>query len=151
MKTARLLWLFFFLGASGLTTLPALGATGYDVFLTNKERDNRPLDERMTRFDCSDRIFIVVIAAGVGVGEHELKVRWLDPTGEQRELTRFPFQGDPIANHVWAWLQLHGPTGAIIGQMFDPSFGMEEFIGDWTAEVFIDNRQVASRQFQVLC
>ena len=93
----------------------------------------------------------MVIAAGLGQGEHELKVRWLDPTGEQRELTRFPFQGSPIANHIWAWLQLHGPTGAIIGQMFDPSFGMEEFIGDWSAEVFINNKQVASREFQVLC
>ena len=121
-KTASLAWLFFLF----LVTATTHAATGYDIFLTNRMEGGKPAEDRLTRFDCSDRIFIVVFAAGLGEGEHELKVRWLDPTGEQRELTRFTFQGSKIANHVWAWLQLHGPTGAIIGQMFDPSYGMEE-------------------------
>lgn len=146
-KTASLAWLFFLL----LVSQAAHSATGYDIFLTNRMEDGKPAEERISRFDCSDRIYVVVIAAGLGEAEHELKVRWLDPTGEQRELTRFNFQGARIANHVWAWLQLHGPTGAIIGQMFDPSFGMEEFIGDWSAVVFINNKKVSTQKFQVLC
>ncbi len=152
-KAARTIWLLFscLLAASLCAFTPAHAARGFDIYLTNVEKDGRPQDERMTRFDCSDRIYVVVIAAGLGTGEHELTVRWLDPLGEQRELTRFPFQGSDIANHIWAWLQLNGPTGAIIGQMFDPSFGMEEFIGDWTAEVQINGKVVSEQKFQVLC
>ena len=125
-------------------------SVGYNIFLTNQENNNQPLDEPMTQFDCSDRIFLVVIVAGLEQENHELKVRWLGPGGDQRELTRYEFLALPVTK-IWAWLQLHGPTGAIVGQMFDPSFGMEEFIGQWTAEVFIDGEKVSLQQFQVLC
>jgi len=123
---------------------------GYDSFLTNQVENNQPLEQRMDKFDCSDRIYLVLIVAGLSRESHELKVRWLDPHGTQQELTRYDFDGQR-ANKIWAWLQLNGPTGAIIGQMFDPSFGMEEFIGDWHAEVFIDGDKVASEPFKVLC
>ncbi len=123
---------------------------GYDIYLTSKEVNNQPGEERQTEFDCTDRIFVVVIAAGLSLEKHELKVRWLDPTGEQKELTRYQFDGLSVTK-IWAWLQLNGPTGAIIGQMFDPSFGMEEFIGDWHAEVYIDNKKVSLQPFRVLC
>lgn len=123
---------------------------GYNIFLTNQENNNQPLDEPMTQFDCSDRIFLVVIVAGLKQENHELKVRWLGPAGDLRELTRYEFRALPVSK-IWAWLQLHGPTGAIVGQMFDPSFGMEEFIGEWSAEVYIDGEQVSLQQFQVLC
>lgn len=125
-------------------------SVGYNIFLTNQEKEDQPLDQPMTQFDCSDRIFVVVTVAGLKQESHELKIRWLDPLGAQRELTRYNFQGLPITK-IWAWLQLHGPTGAIVGQMFDPSFGMEEFIGEWKAEVFIDGEKVSVQQFQVLC
>lgn len=131
-------------------TVFAEQTVGYNIFLTSKEDNNQPLDEPMTQFDCSDRIFVVVIVAGLAQEDHELKVRWMGPGGDQRELTRYTFQGLPVTK-IWAWLQLHGPTGAIVGQMFDPSFGMEEFIGQWNAEIYIDGKQVSLQQFQVLC
>ena len=106
-RTASFAWLFFLL----LFAEAAYPVTGYDIFLTNRMEDGRPAEERINRFDCSDRIYVVVVAAGLGEGEHELKVRWLDPTGEQKELTRFNFQGSRIANHVWAWLQLPRSNG----------------------------------------
>lgn len=112
--------------------------------------NSRPSEEQLTRFDCSDRIHLVVVATGLSQETHSLKVRWIDPHGEQKQVTKYDFQGLPITQ-VWAWLQLHGPTGAIIGQMFDPSFGLEAFIGDWEAIVFIDDKEVSHQKFQVLC
>ena len=123
---------------------------GYNIYLTNELVDNRPAAEPMTRFDCSDRIHLVLTAVGLSLESHELKVRWLDPQGNQKELTRYKFTGIAITQ-VWAWLQLHGPTSAIVRQMFDPSYGMEQFIGEWVAEVYIDGKQVASPAFRVLC
>lgn len=123
---------------------------GYDIFLTNKADNNQPLNQPGNQFDCSDRIYVVVFAAGLSTDSHELKVRWLDPTGELRELTRYQFKGKP-ATKTWAWLQLDGGSAAIVGQMFDPSFGMEEFIGEWKAEIFINNERVSEKPFRVLC
>ena len=104
----------------------------------------------MTAFDCSDRIYTVVEAQGLALGKHELKVSWVDPAGIQKELTRYEFDAYPFTR-IWAWLQLNPPTGAIIGQVFDPSFGMEEFIGQWTAKVSIDDKLVKQHEFEVLC
>ena len=122
----------------------------YQIYFTNEVINNQPSSVASTEFDCSDRIHVVVTATGLSNDSHQLKVRWLDPANEQKELTRFAFNGLP-RTQIWAWLQLHGPTGAIIGQMFDPSFGMEEFIGEWYAEVYIDGKVVAKQPFKVLC
>ena len=123
---------------------------GYNVFLTNKTENNQPQDEPINDFDCSDRIFVVVYAAGLSQESHELKVRWMNPVDEQKELTRYRFEGLPVTK-IWAWLQLDGGAAAIVGQMFDPSFGMEEFIGEWRAEVSIDGKKISEQKFRVLC
>ena len=123
---------------------------GYIVHLTNKFEAGKPDTEPMMQFDCSDRIHLVITAAGLSKEKHELKALWFDPTGERKEMTRYKFDAMPITQ-VWAWLQLHGPTGAIVGQMFDPSFGMEEFIGEWRVDVLIDGTRIAEQKFRVLC
>ena len=122
----------------------------FDIYFTNEVVNQRPSTAAIDEFDCSDRIHVVITAKGLSSKPHELRVRWLDPIGEQKELTRFEFNGLP-STQVWAWLQLHGPTGAILGQMFDPAFGMEEFIGEWHAEVSIDNEIIGKPTFKVLC
>lgn len=160
VKAARLrVLLFLCLGCSISVTAalaqsdqPTTGkaTVGYNIFLTNKAENNQPLDEPINEFDCSDRIFVVIFAAGLEKGSHDLKVRWLDPIGNPREVTRFPFEAVPVTK-IWAWLQLDGGTAAMVGQMFDPSFGMEEFIGDWSADVYIDEEKVSEQKFRVLC
>lgn len=132
-----------------LFCLPVSGQdkVSYLVHLTSKFKDGQPDAEPMTRFDCSDRIYLLVTAVGLSKGKHELKALWIDPFGKQKEVTRYQFDGLPVTQ-VWAWLQLHGPTGTIIGQMFDPSFGMEEFIGEWKIEAFIDNEPISEKNFR---
>jgi len=77
-------------------------------------------------------------------------VKWINPDDEQQELTRYKFNATKWSRN-WAWLQLNGPTGAVLGQVFDPSFGMEEFIGTWHAEISMDNEKIQNLEFHVLC
>ena len=141
-----------FLGLAQSGTSLAEDEPSYKIYLTNKVVDNQPAmeDQAETTFDCTDRIYIVVEALGLSGKSHKLTVKWLNPVGDQQERTEYPFDSVPFVR-VWAWLQLNGPPGAVIGQVFDPTFGMEEFIGEWHAHVLIDKKTVKKLNFVVVC
>ena len=139
-------WTLLFLG----TVATAAEGPQYRIFLTNKVEYNQPTQEAMEKFDCTDRIYLVVEALGLAQKSHNLTVQWLNPVGDQQEKTDYEFNAQPFTR-VWAWLQLSGPPGAVIGQVFDPSFGMEDFIGTWNAKVLINRRKVEEIDFTVLC
>lgn len=125
----------------------------YKIYLTKRvEEDNQPAmeDTADTVFDCTDRIYLVVEALGLATKKYDLTVKWLNPTGAQQEKTDYAFDAMPFTR-IWAWLQLSGPPGAVIGQVFDPTFGMDEFIGEWTAEVSVDRKRVRKANFTVVC
>ena len=122
----------------------------YRIFLTNKVEDKQPTQQASEVFDCTDRIYLVVEALGLSQTKHGLTVGWFNPLGDQQEKTDYDFEAQPFTR-VWAWLQLSGPPGAVIGQVFDPSFGMEDFIGEWKAKVAIDRKSVETLTFNVLC
>ncbi len=123
----------------------------YNIFTTNETVNSQPAHSNITEYNCSDRIYLVVEAIGLTEGLHKLVVKWINPVNEQQELTNFTFNANPSYTRIWAWLQLHGPTGAVLGQMFDPSFGMEDFIGGWHTEVYIDNKKIFDLPFNVIC
>lgn len=124
----------------------------YKIYLTNKVVNDQPRmeDQASTAFDCTDRIYIVVEALGLESQKYDLTVSWVNPVGDQQEKTDYRFKAQPFTR-VWAWLQLSGPPGAVIGQVFDPTFGMEDFIGDWSAKVSIDGKSVEKVPFTVVC
>ena len=128
----------------------AVQPPSYELYLTNKTDNNIPSREKLAAFDCSDRVYLVMEAFNLQPGNYRLEVLWFNPQGERQEVTRFNFNGAAYSR-VWAWLQLHGSTGAAIGQIFDPSFGMEDFIGNWTANVSIDQTPIESVEFHVVC
>jgi len=124
----------------------------YNIYLTNKVENDQPeMDDQSDRvFDCTDRIYLVVEALNLPQKKHKLTVKWLNPVGNQQEKTDYNFDAAPFTR-IWAWLQLNGPPGAVIGQVFDPTFGMEEFIGEWSAQVAIDKKKVEKLKFIVVC
>ena len=122
----------------------------YDIYLTRYAENGIPSREAHTDFDCSDRIYLVVEANNLTTEEHDLQVRWFNPVGDQQERTDYSFQAYPFTR-IWAWLQLSGPPGAVIGQVFDPAFGMEEFIGEWQTKITIDKKKIDDVEFNVLC
>ena len=127
-------------------------APQYKIYLTKKTQHDQPSMEEQaaTVFDCTDRIYIVVEALGLETKNYNLTVNWINPVGAQQEKTDYKFHAQPFTR-VWAWLQLSGPPGAVIGQVFDPAFGMEEFIGEWSANVSINRDSVKKLAFTVVC
>lgn len=134
-----------------VTVLPVNASdVSYKVYVTNQVIADQPTNKPVSNFDCADRIYLVIEATGLSQGKHELEVKWFNPVGEQQEITRYEFDGYPFSR-VWAWLQLNGPPGAVIGQVFDPSFGMENFIGEWRAEAAVSKNKMDITKFNVLC
>ena len=122
----------------------------FKVYTTSKVIDGQPTPDVVTDFDCSDRIYLVLEAQGLEQKKHQLAVKWFNPVNEQQELTKYKFDGHPYSR-VWAWLQLSGPPGAVIGQVFDPAFGMEDFIGKWQVQVLLNSKKLDQIEFNVLC
>lgn len=134
-------------GMSGV----AVAAPSYDVFTTSRTEHGRPLDEPETQFGCSDQVFAVMDASGVDPGRYQVEVVWRDPTGTEREHTTFEVQVRRERERVWAWLKLHAPRGSTVMQVFEPSYGMDEFIGTWEARFLLNGERVAAVSFEVLC
>ena len=126
------------------------GDPQYHIYVTSKVVHQQPDIKPMNVFDCNDRIYLVVEALNLEDSNHDLVVQWIDPSGKQEEKTDYSFPNQPFVR-VWAWLQLRGPTGAAIGQVIDPSFGMERFIGSWNAKVNLDGRKIQDVPFDVIC
>ena len=135
-----------------LTTFAtATAASQYRIHLTAEHTNGTPTGAPSTQFDCSDTVYAVVQASAVEHGKHLLEAVWTDPRDEQREHTRYPFQVRQELTVMWVWLRLHRPGHAAITGMFNPSSGMNEFIGEWSVKFYIDGKSVDKKQFDVLC
>ena len=139
---------------TGTSALAAQSAPSFKSYLTLAASKGRPGVKPLDHFECSDTIYAVVEVTAPErqkPSEHLLIVNWFNPEGRLQERTRVEFSSYGKGTRVWAWLRLSGSTGAAIGQMFDPSFGMSEFIGTWRAEFIIDDDELAEHHFEVLC
>lgn len=125
----------------------------FEAYLTAEGDNNRP-GVKQTQFECADKIYAVIKVVAPDKqkpSEHLLIVNWLNPGNRLEQKTRYTFKSYGTGTQVWAWLKLSGSTGSSIGQIFDPSYGMDEFIGKWRAEVVIDNKKLVTLPFEVLC
>ena len=140
-----------------LLSVPAWGEQvrpTFHSYLTTEGANKQPAMDQKEHFECSDTIYVVVEVTAPErqqASEHLLIVKWFNPDGKLQERTRFEFNSYGKGTRVWAWLRLSGSTGASVGRMFDPAFGMSEFIGDWRAEVYIDDKKHSTLKFDVLC
>lgn len=150
-------WSLVFALAGMLFATPALAeqvSPSFDSYLALEASKGRPGVKAQDHFECSDTIYAVIEVTAPErqkATEHLLIVNWFNPEGRLQERTRVEFNSYGKGTRVWAWLRLSGSTGAAIGQMFDPSFGMAEFIGTWRAEFLIDDKELATHHFEVLC
>lgn len=126
----------------------------FKSYLAPEAGKSRPAAKASDHFECSDTIYAVVEVTAPErqqASKHLLIVNWFNPSDSLQERTRVEFHSYGKGTRVWAWLRLSGSTGAAVGQMFDPSFGMSEFIGKWHAEFMIDDKKIATHHFDVLC
>ena len=110
-----------------------------------------PIPEGREAFECTDKIYTVVELENFPMGRHELSILWIDPAETSREHTKYAFHVRQKETRLWAWLRLSRATGAGMLQWLNPAAGLEEFIGPWTVEVRIDNKKIATKNFQVSC
>lgn len=136
-------------------TLPAAASaqSGYNIYLTAKERAGQPRNEPAETFSCSDKIYAVVEVnqPGGGSGEHTLHATWRNPAGEDQEVTEYQFRAMNGHARIWVWLKLHRSGEAAIVQFMNPSAGMEEFVGMWELHVRVDGERIGKQSFEVLC
>ena len=126
----------------------------FAAYLTAEADNNRPAAKKINQFECADKIYAVIDVTAPDkqkTSEHLLVVNWLNPGNRLEQKTRYTFKSYGKGTRVWAWLKLSGSTGSSIGQIFDPSYGMDEFIGEWRAEIVIDNKKLVTLPFDVLC
>ena len=123
-----------------------------NIIYTTLESDNaQPSSDQKQNFDCSDKIYAVLELTNFNKGRHALSLRWLDPAQEERERVDYPFTVTQKETRLWGWLSLIRPKGAGMIQWINPAAGLEEFIGPWTIEAYIDNKKIASNTFSVDC
>jgi len=152
-RRASLLLLGLIPGLLGYN-VAAKGKQTFEAYLTAEAKNNTPGLTRQDQFECADKIYVVIDAVAPGEKksiEHLLVVNWFNPGDRLEQKTRFTFSSYGKGRQVWAWLKLSGSTGSSIGQIFDPSYGMDKFIGKWRVKIVIDNKKLATLPFDVLC
>ena len=121
------------------------------VYFTLGDQHEFPLTVQKQSFDCSDKIFTVVELSDLPKATYHLAIVWSDPSDIERERTEYPFTVSAEKTRLWSWLSLSRAQGAAMIQWINPAAGLEEFVGPWTVEVRIDNRQIATKNFEVIC
>ncbi len=123
----------------------------YKVYLSDADEHGFPKTDKKDVFECTEKIYSVLELSDYPVGTYQLSVDWIDPALDVRERTEYEFRVRESETRLWAWLTLSRATGASLLQWIDPAAGLEEFIGDWKIEVSVNDRKLASSDFQVVC
>lgn len=130
----------------------SLKAAEITWFVTNNtDIYDRPVPTTDAFFSCSDKIYAMLMVKDLPHGQHIVVFDWNDPSGHQRENEHYRFQHSGHRQHIWAWLTLHPPPRTIAFRLFNPSYGMQEFIGIWNLEISIDGTLLGKTEFEVLC
>lgn len=112
---------------------------------------SQPKTKQKTHFECSDKVYAVLELDNIARGKHSLSIRWNDPKDEEKERVDYPFTVTGETTRMWAWLNLIRSRGAGMITWINPAAGLEEFIGPWTVDAYVDDKKVASSSFSVDC
>ena len=122
------------------------------VYYALADETNAPQREGLSEFDCTDKIYTVLELENFAVGKHQFSVHWIDPAGQLREHTQYPFNIQNSTEHrLWAWLLLSRARGAGMLTFVNPAAGLEEFIGEWKIQVRVDDKLLDTGKFDVIC
>lgn len=146
-----------------LISLPSFAKSGEDgkandqavsesrFYLSTGDRSGTPLTESKTSFNCSEKVYLVAVLKDLPAGKHVFTVLWREPSGNTREKTEYDFNVSQAESKLWAWLRLSRARGAGMLTWINPAAGLEEFIGEWSVEVKIDQKRVNKGTFTVTC
>ncbi len=138
-------------GTAFLLSAVAAASPQIDIYLTAQADKGVPQHRPASSFDCTETVYGVLRMSGLEAARHRLDVVWRDPGGKSREHTSHEFLGSGAEQTLWVWLRMHRPAGAGLLRAFNPSVGMDDFIGEWSVKFAIDGRLVETKRFSVLC
>lgn len=119
----------------------------HQTILTTDPAIKRDIDS----FDCSDKIFVTANLKKISKGKHKLKAIWINPSKATEQVAEHKFQTSKNTYYGWLWLKLTPPTGGAILGALSPNSGMSEYIGIWTVHLYLDDKKIDSKVFQVSC
>lgn len=90
--------------------------------------------------------------AGATFERLDLVFRWIRPDGKVEQLVPVSLTGhagERVLAH--SWIKLKRSKEAALLAVADPSFGLEEFIGNWRLQLETGGERVAEVRFKVFC
>ena len=132
------------------TLLNADSSASYTIYLATTDGDGKlqRAGER-PEFDCSETVYLVVESAGPQ--DSAMQAYWFGPAGKERVRATRDFEQDRTRWWAWSGLKLNRPSGGGFFSIFDPSHGLDEFIGAWKVHVDIGPHRMTTIEFSVLC
>lgn len=150
-KVITLLMTFLLFGSINHSALAESQHHSVNLYFALEGKNLQPAPKHRTHFECSDKIYSVLEIDDLSKGKHDFSLRWNDPAGEELERVDYPFTVTQQKTRLWAWLNLIRSRGAGMIQWINPAAGLEEFIGPWVVDVYIDGKKLASESFSVDC
>ncbi len=145
-------FLFFFNGQ--LSAEPSTEETGkqaIDLYFALGDKHGFPSADRKTNFNCTDKIYAALSLANFEKKRYTVSFTWVDPNGEERERTEYPFTVTESTTKLWSWLSLSRARGAGMIQWINPAAGLEEFIGPWQVEIRVNNKKLVTEKVEITC
>ena len=123
-----------------------------DIYLSKAGESGVPGNTPVTEFNCRDRVYGVVSEQWPENSSHLLEAYWYDPTGKQREHTRYQFYARKGKTRTWVWLQLHPAEPDIVDRLLmQGNEYSREFLGKWKVTFYIDEVKKKTLDFNVSC
>lgn len=136
-----------------------LDSNNYEIYTSAKNTEserNLPDYNAKKHFSCKEQMFsVIAINNKEFIKDYTViipaYIKWINPQGHVQERTQIQI---PLFNgkgRSFAWLKLHQPSGASMLGFVNDTLGLEEFIGDWTIQLEINNQTISEYPFSVLC
>jgi len=99
-------------------------------------KDSLPQD-LSSDFSVSETIYLYLTWKNL-IGKHQINIYWYTPAGKIQDQTTYSFSSNGDTYNTWHHLQL-----------FDNQVRLDNFVGQWTAKIVLNNDLVGEQHFSV--
>ena len=122
---------------------PVMGAT-----CTGATYRSPAFDQEVTEFSPFDPVYLILDCTGLTPGEHTMHANWLhNRRGMIRSDSHTFTTEDGSKRGLYFWFKL-SKKGPVASMLSNQDFHEENF-GDWTAEIYLDDRKVVECHFSI--
>lgn len=123
-----------------------------EVYLSTVLKNGLPVPHLTNTFNCTDKIFGVIVDQWPADSDHLMEAYWTDPRGKQREHTRYKFTARKGKTHTWAWLLLHPAKSDMLDRLLmQNNDSLQEFNGEWRVDFYVDGKSMGKLTFHLIC